>query len=348
MNRKLCLYLVLAALALALLATVGCSRQPENRSDAQIAADVQNKINADANIPNKQITINANAGVVTLSGNVGSDMERSAAANTAAQVEGVKTVINNLTVGQEQAAPAPAEVAPVPTPVPGRDQQQARSTQQPRSVTSGLRKTVPQRQTSAASDLSAAPASTASSAVPAAAPAPQRVTLPEGTQLTIRTVTPINSETAQVGDSFQATLDQPIFFDDQVVVPDNADVEGRVIEVKSAGKFKGQSELRLALTRIIVNGRSYQINTDEWFKQGSSRGKNTAAKVGGGAALGAIIGGIAGGGKGAAIGAAAGAGAGTGVQAITKGQQIELAPETVLNFRLQAPVSVIPASQRTR
>ena len=73
---------------------------------------------------------------------------------------------------------------------------------------------------------------------------------------------------------------------------------------------------------------------------GSSRGKNTAEKVGGGAGIGAIIGALAGGGKGAAIGAAAGGGLGGGVQAATKGQQIKLASETVLNFTLQAPVTV--------
>jgi len=68
--------------------------------------------------------------------------------------------------------------------------------------------------------------------------------------------------------------------------------------------------------------------------------------VGAGAAIGSIIGGIAGGGKGAAIGAAAGGGVGGGVQAATKGQQIKLPSETVLNFTLQNPLTVIPAGER--
>jgi hypothetical protein len=116
------------------------------------------------------------------------------------------------------------------------------------------------------------------------------------------------------------------------------------VDVKSAGKFAGRSELTLSLTSLAFNGKSYQINTDNWTRQGASRGKNTAAKVGGGAALGAIIGGIAGGGKGAAIGAGVGAGVGTGAQAVTKGQQIVLKPETALNFTLEAPVKVTPSS----
>jgi hypothetical protein len=145
---------------------------------------------------------------------------------------------------------------------------------------------------------------------------------------------------------FHASISTPIQIDGRTVVPTTADVEGRVVEVKSAGRFAGQSDLVIELTRLQMNGKSYTLATDRWSKQGSSRGKATAAKVGGGAAVGAIIGGIVGGGKGAAIGAAAGAGAGTGVSAATKGQQIILKPETVLNFQLQNPISVVPAASR--
>jgi len=119
-----------------------------------------------------------------------------------------------------------------------------------------------------------------------------------------------------------------------------------VVEVKSAGRFAGQSDLVLELTILVMNGKSYSLQTDHWSKSGNGRGKATAAKVGGGAAVGAILGGIFGGGKGAAIGAAAGAGAGTGVSAATKGQQIVLKPETVLPFELQISVTVIPGASR--
>jgi hypothetical protein len=170
------------------------------------------------------------------------------------------------------------------------------------------------------------------------------VTVPSGTTFTIRTNDTIDSEQAQVGDTFSGVLDDAVYVDNEIAIPRNADVTGRVVDVKSAGKFKGQSELTLSLTSVSFNGKSYQINTDDWNRKGSSRGKNTAAKVGGGAAIGAIIGGIAGGGKGAAIGAGVGAGVGTGAQAVTKGQQIVLKPETALNFTLEAPVKVTPSA----
>src|SRR5206468_6316987 len=153
----------------------------------------------------------------------------------------------------------------------------------------------------------------------------------------------VDSEAAQQGQTFHATLDSPLSFEGDVVIPAGYDVEGHVVEVKSAGKFAGQSVLALQLDRIAVGGKYYGVQTDQWRKQGSSRTKNTAAKVGTGAAIGAIIGGIAGGGKGAAIGAAAGGGLGGGVQAATHGQQIKLTSETVLNFTLQNPLTVIPA-----
>jgi hypothetical protein len=180
---------------------------------------------------------------------------------------------------------------------------------------------------------------------PAAPAAPAKVTIPQGTTLAVRLVDTIDSETAQQGQTFRASLESPLSVDGDVAIPAGYDVEGHVVEVKSAGKFAGRSELILQLDRIAVSGKHYNIQTDQWRREGSSRTKNTAAKVGTGAAIGAIIGGLAGGGKGAAIGAAAGGGLGGGVQAATKGQQIKLSSETVLNFTLQSPVTVVPTTQ---
>jgi hypothetical protein len=159
--------------------------------------------------------------------------------------------------------------------------------------------------------------------------------------LAVRLVDPIDSETSQVGQTFHATLDSPLAVEGDVAIPAGFDVEGHVVDVKSAGKFAGQSLVALQLDRISAGGKYYNLQTDQYRRQGSSRGKSTATKVGAGAGIGAIIGAIAGGGKGAAIGAAAGGGLGGGAQAATKAQQIKLPSETVLNFTLQAPVTVV-------
>src|SRR5436309_3880422 len=328
------------------------------RSDSQIAADVQSKINTDNNVPDKQVTINSNNGVVTLSGNVSSDMARNAAANDAGQVSGVKTVVNNLQVTpvaaantlppQTEAAPAPQETIPATT-THTRNRRPS-----PRSYNnggdSGLRTTVPA--TSSGGTVSSNNGGGSSgydntqNTAPSAPSAPAKITVPAGTQISIRTSEEVSSEKAQVGDIFHGAISSPITIDDQTVIPTTADVEGRVVEVKSAGRFAGQSVLTLELTRLMLNGKTYNLQTDRWTKSGSGRGKSTAAKVGGGAAAGAILGGIFGGGKGAAIGAAAGAGAGTGVSAINKGQQIVLKPETLLNFQMENSITVTPGTSR--
>ncbi len=97
-----------------------------------------------------------------------------------------------------------------------------------------------------------------------------------------------------------------------------------------------------------MNGKTYQISTEPWEQQGKGRGKNTAAKVGGGAAVGALIGGLIGGGKGAAIGAGVGAGGGTAAQGVTKGQQVTLASESIVNFKLSDSLTVTPVGHHNR
>jgi len=166
------------------------------------------------------------------------------------------------------------------------------------------------------------------------------VTVPSGTRLTVRTIDSIDSDKNQVGDKFEATLEEPLYVNDLVVANKGATVYGRLEEVKRAGQFAGKPELRLALTGIVINGQTVAISTSDYDLAGKSRGANTAKKVGGGAAVGAVIGAIAGGGKGAAIGAGVGAGAGGAVQVLTHGEQVHVPSETLLEFTLDQSVTI--------
>jgi hypothetical protein len=139
---------------------------------------------------------------------------------------------------------------------------------------------------------------------------------------------------------FRASLASPLQVEDELVAPQGTDVMVRLAEAKSAGRVTGRSELKVELAQMTLQGRTYALVTSAVDRAGSSRGKDTAVKAGGGAVLGAIIGAIAGGGKGAAIGTIAGAGAGTAVQVMTHGQQIRIPSETTLDFRLEAPLTV--------
>jgi YMGG-like Gly-zipper len=179
--------------------------------------------------------------------------------------------------------------------------------------------------------------------VPQTAPAPGSgadVVVPAGTHLVVRMIDGIDSDRNKIGDSFQASLEEPLIVDSTQVAPKGTTVYGKLEQAKSAGRIEGRSELRLVLTGIVLNGATYNMVTGDYTVQGSSRGKQTAERAGIGAGLGAVIGAIAGGGKGAAIGAGVGAGAGTAVQVMTHGQQVHVPSETVLNFSLDQPVKL--------
>jgi hypothetical protein len=106
---------------------------------------------------------------------------------------------------------------------------------------------------------------------------------------------------------------------------------------------QGRSELALDVASVRVGEHLYRLETTDFVergKEGVGANRRTAKFAGGGAALGTIIGAIAGGGKGAAIGALSGAAAGTGTQALTRGQDVRIPAETVLNFRLEAPIHI--------
>jgi hypothetical protein len=170
------------------------------------------------------------------------------------------------------------------------------------------------------------------------------VYVPAGTDLVVRMIDSVDSKQNSVGDRFEASLDEDLVVDGILVARKGASVYGRLAEVQGAGRLAGKSELRLELTGIQINHVVQPVVTGDYEVSGKSRGSNTAKKVGGGAAVGALIGAIAGGGKGAAIGAGVGAGAGTAVQVLTHGEQVSVPSETVLNFKLQQPVT-LPVSK---
>ena len=166
------------------------------------------------------------------------------------------------------------------------------------------------------------------------------VTVPAGTSILVRMIDTVDSSKNAVGDPFRASLEENLYVGETLVAGKGADVYGRLAEVKQAGQIAGKSELRLELTGIRINQKLQPILTGDYEVAGSSRGSDSAKKIGGGAAIGAIIGAIAGGGKGAAIGAGVGAGAGTAVQIFTKGEQVRVPSETLLEFRLEQPFAV--------
>jgi hypothetical protein len=170
--------------------------------------------------------------------------------------------------------------------------------------------------------------------------APTKVTVPAGTRILIRMIDSVDSSKQQAGYRFTASLETNLQADDVVAAPRGTTVYGRLTNAESAGRMSGGSNLTLELTDIVINGTAHPLLTSTYEVRAKGKGEKTARRIVGGTGLGALIGGIAGGGKGAAIGAVAGAATGTAVAAASEGKQVSVPNESLLEFRLAAPLTL--------
>ena len=171
------------------------------------------------------------------------------------------------------------------------------------------------------------------------------ITVPAGKTLLVRMIDDVDSKRNDVGDVFHASLENDVIVDDFLAVRRGTDVYGRLAYVKESGTFAGSAELQLELAWMVVDGKEYTLSSSDYTMKGRGRGGDTAKRAGVGAVAGAIIGGIAGGGEGAAIGAGVGGAAGAGSQVFTRGHEVRVPSETLLEFRLQQPVTIDPNAQ---
>ena len=196
------------------------------------------------------------------------------------------------------------------------------------------------------------PASEQAANIPAPAPAPpeqkpkpQPIIVPAGTALTVTVDQALSSKNSQSGQSFLATLAQPVTVHGKTAIPKGSSVTGTVVTAKEKGKIKGEGQLSLVLASITIRGKNYPIKTGALDSTVKGKGKRTAATTGGGAAGGALIGGLAGGGKGAGIGALVGAAGGFIGGAVTGNKQVEIPAETALTFTLSNPLTLPPRAE---
>lgn len=276
------------------------------------------------------------------------------------------TVAEPVVPGQPLNPPAPTQAAPEatpeakpaatasakPAPKPSRPSPMPSATTSPKPSAPAEAKPAPQAEPPAPT-----PVETAKNDPPPPAPepapspvfkpdppkarVPKTITIPAGTVLNVRLVERITSSEHTNGDTFSATMDQPLIVEGLVIAERGARVEGAIVESVASGRVKGRASLGLELKKFhSSDGQDVAISTDTFRKEAESSTKEDAVKVGAAAGIGAAIGAIAGGGKGAAIGAAIGGGAGTGGVLATKGKAADLPAETLISFRLATDVSV--------
>lgn len=254
----------------------------------------------------------------------------------------MKTAANNSGVQPTATTTAATPVLESESkPTPGEERERERL------AAKGRITTPPQSQTAAVTTTTATPASKSAAAavsVPAPPPPPPQpvqkiIVLNAGTAIPVRITETLDSKTAQANDVFHGTVAADMMRDGLVAVPQGTPVLGRVVEAKDAGHFRGRALLSIQLTEIDLGSNRMALSSNTLSTEGAARGKNTAEKTVGGGLFGGLVGALAGGGKGAAVGTLAGAGAGAGVNAVTRGKQVEIPSETLVNFTLQQPLS---------
>jgi len=319
------------------------------RTDGQIEVDVVHALDAPPALQQDWITAGTEQGVVTLSGTSASAANRQLAESIAAKVPGVTRVVNNLKVGDPQAAqnagnqpqesadygdqgqPAPAygNNAPQPNPAPQPNYQPGyqQPNYQPAPRQGYYQPSQPQV---------------------AQAPEPPHdpVTLVKGTLLKVRTSEPLNSKKAKDGEPVEFTVVRDVYAAGVLAIPRGATIHGEVVDVKKAGALGGSPELALKLDSLDLGGKNYPLASDPFSVKGPNKAGQTVGNAFGGALLGALIGGAVGGGGGAAIGAGAGAVGGTAASAATPGPRVWIPAEALMDFHLNSPLVVTPVSSQ--
>jgi hypothetical protein len=169
---------------------------------------------------------------------------------------------------------------------------------------------------------------------------PPPFVVPAGTSFSVILGSTLNSRVNDAGEEFAATVATPVMVGEEVAIPKGADVRGVITRSKKQGTFKGAADLAIMLTSLRINGKSYPISTSTYAESVKGKGKRTGAMAGGGAVVGALIGGLAGGGKGAAIGAGVGGGGGLAAAGATGGENVTLAAESRVRFKLVTSVTI--------
>jgi BON domain len=324
--------------AAVLLSVIGisCGQKTAAPNDQSLVTDIQSKLYADNTTRQGNVKVDAKDGVVTLSGDVPSSDIELQAMKIANGTAGVRSVNDQMKVNGAAGSTAANEPPSGPGSTPGNS-----FTGSSASASAHKLGVQPARTTPAPAVAESSPSEAAESNSSRTSRAERgEVTIPAGDRISIRTTDTIDSGKANVGQTFRASLDAPLTSEGRVIVPAGAPATLQIQSVQAAGRIKGSSELSVRVTSIEYRGKTYPVNSSVYADAGNARGKQTAIKTGAGAAAGAIIGAIAGGGKGAAIGSAAGGGAGFGWNALTHGQQVKIPSETILTFRLAAPLTV--------
>jgi BON domain len=346
--------------------------------DAQVEANVLRQLAGAPELSTQNIQTQTVYGVVTLSGSVQNEALRTKAENLAARSEGVKKVVDTLTLSDapmaaNDAAPQGQPAAdpndpnmPAPggvlqsdgtyAPAPGQDPAQQQGGDPSQQANAG----VPPPPNGGYGQPNYGPAGPPPGRQPmynAYGPAGDSgpyagqkaglvVTVPAGAPLQVRINRGLDSNEVKPGDTFDGMVMYDIVAGGAVAIPRGATVSGTVVDAKKAGTLKGRGELSLNITSVTLGGQVYPIQSAVWDAHGRDKTTGTVNSAVGTGIFGAVVGAVVGGGKGALIGAGVGAGVGVADSAASPNGRVILRPESIVSFSLAQPAAVTTVSQQ--
>ena len=164
----------------------------------------------------------------------------------------------------------------------------------------------------------------ASRSVEPPAPVYEELVVAADSVLGLQLESPVTSEKAQVEDSVVARVTRDVKVGDRVAIPAGAKAFGEVTTVERGGKVRERARLGVRFTSVVLaDGTRVPIRSETIYREGEPPGRESAAKIGGGA-----------------IGGSIGAGGGTAVVMAGDRNAATLSAGTPLTVRLEDPVTV--------
>ena len=161
----------------------------------------------------------------------------------------------------------------------------------------------------------------------AAVSASAQGTVPAGTDIQVTLNQAVSSKDAQAGQQLDGTVAENVVVNGKTVIPKGAKANLVVTVAEASGRLSGQAKLWMKIESLVVNGRTYTVESDPTGKDGASHTKRNTVAIGGGAAV--------------------GAGAGTAAAAATGKKDVDFPAEAQLTFKLASPVTIQSASRGT-
>ena len=188
----------------------------QTATDAKVLHDVNAVLENEKAFRGLMIVPKVSHGIVTLTGTVSSEGDKVLAAMEVGQVDGVKTVLNDLEVRSSSTTSANTPQGQMPALANPNGAQTQRLTNEPHTQ-------------------------------PSPEIAAKIITIPVNSSIQVRLSDSITTKTAKPDDQFHGTLAAAVYADGVVAIPTGTPVLGRVVSAKPAGHFVSAADSPLSL-----------------------------------------------------------------------------------------------------